>query len=399
MHKTTNRRVVIALRLSTKSGQRTLQGIFRYLTENKIHWDIRIKRDSDEFGLENVARYPQWGIDGIIFGMCAPDDRLNASIAEISSQNIPIVAVDVRDQPVLDNRRHKLSFINTDASSVGSEAALFFLHRGGYKSFGYVPDSRGRSWSTLRGDAFVSALRKRGFECSIYQHPPLAKENTKHFKEWIDSFRKPAAILVACDDQALTVIEMCLAAKLTVPRDVSILGVDDDELIDDTCDPTLSSVHPNHERQGFLAAARLNDLMAGKNNVPRHTNVPIQTICARSSTRNESSAGILVQNALAYIAQNFQYGIDPTVVAQHFKVSRRLLDLRFMEIEGSSVNAAIRDQQLTAVRKKLSCTKDSIETIANLCGFSNTNYLKTLFKKTFGMTMREWRKQNATSQT
>lgn len=399
MHPKKSMRVVIALRLSTKSGQRTLQGIFRYLTENKIHGDIRLKRDSDEFGLENVARYPKWGIDGIIFGMCAPDNRLDPSIAEIASQAMPIVAVDVHDQPALDKRRHKLSFINTDANSVGNEAARFFLHRGGYKSFGYVPDFRGRSWSTLRGDAFVSALRKKGFDCSIYQHPPLAKENTKHFTEWISSFRMPAAIFVACDDQALTVIEMCSAAKLVIPRDVSILGVDDDELVDDTCDPTLSSVHPNHERQGFLAAARLNDLMLGKNNVPRHTTVPIQTICARSSTRNESPAGILVQNALAYIAQNFQNGIDPMVVAQHFKVSRRLLDLRFMEIEGTSVNAAIRDQQLTAVRKKLSNTNDSIEAVATLCGFSNANYLKTLFKKTFGMTMREWRKQSATSQT
>ena len=41
------KRVVIALRLSTQAGQRTLQGIYRYLTENRIHWDVRIKRDSD----------------------------------------------------------------------------------------------------------------------------------------------------------------------------------------------------------------------------------------------------------------------------------------------------------------------------------------------------------------
>lgn len=393
-----SKRVVIALRLSTPAGQRTLQGIFRYLAENGIHWDVRIKRDSDEFGLENVTRYPKWGIDGIIFGMCASDNRLGDSIARIASQPMPIVAVDIRDQPALDGRRHGMSFINTDANSVGSEAAWFFLRRGGYRSFGYVPDPRERSWSTLRGDAFGSALRKEGFDCATYQHPSLVRENTRHFKKWIRGLRKPAAIFVACDDQALTVIEMCHAVKLAVPRDVSILGVDDDELVDETCDPTLSSVHPNHERQGFLAAARLHDLMAGKETVPRHTEVPIQTICARGSTRGESPAGILVQNALAYIAQNFQHGIDPTVIAQHFKVSRRLLDLRFKEIQGSSVNAAIRDEQLAAVRKRLSATNDPIETIASLCGFRNANYLKTLFKKTFGTTMREWRRRNAPPQ-
>lgn len=394
MYRERSCRVVIALRLSTKAGQRTLQGIYRYLAENRIHWDIRIKRDSDEFEFENVVRYPKWGIDGIIFGMCAPDSRLDASIAEIASQPSPIVAVDVRDQPALDKRRRKLSFINTDANSVGKEAARFFLRHGGYKSFGYVPDSRGRSWSTLRGDAFVSALRKEGFECPCYQHPPLTRENSRHFKNWIGDFKKPMALLVACDDQALTIIEMCRAINLAIPREVSILGVDDDELIDDSCEPTLSSVHPNHERQGFLAAARLNDLMSGKGNVPRYTKVPILNICARGSTRNESPAGVLVQNALAYISQNFRYGIDPVAVAQHFKVSRRLLDLRFMEVAGASVNTAIREQQLSAVRDKLLHTKDPIETVAKLCGFTNTNYLKMLFKKEFGVTMREYRRCN-----
>lgn len=391
MNRRRSKRVVIALRLSTKAGQRTLRGIRDYLAENRIHWDIRIKRDSDEFGLENVARYQRWGIDGIIFGMCAPDKRLDASIAEIASQPTPIVAVDVRDQSALERRRQKTSFINTDTNSVGMEAARFFLRHGGYRSFGFVPDFRGRSWSTLRGNAFIDELRREGYACARYVHPPLDHENSAHFQDWIRSLGRPIALFVACDDQALTVIEMCREIRLSIPRDVSILGVDDDEVIDDFCDPSLSSVHPNHERQGFLAAARLNDLMLGRNDVPRHTEVPILSICARSSTRSESPAGVLVQNAHAYIAQNFHLGIDPTVVAQHFKVSRRLLDLRFMEISGMSVNAAIREQQLSAVCGKLSRTKDTIDTIASLCGFSNTNYLKTLFKRKFGMTMREYR--------
>ena len=199
------KRVVIALRLSTQAGQRTLQGIYRYLTENRIHWDVRIKRDSDEFGLANVARYPNWGIDGIIFGMCAPDDRLDASIAEIARQDVPIVAVDVRGQAPLDNRRSGIAFVNTDATSVGTEAADFFIRQGGYRTFGYVPDFRGRIWGKLRGDAFVSELKSKGLDCACYAHPPLDRDNAKDFKKWIRGLRRPVALFVACDDQALTV--------------------------------------------------------------------------------------------------------------------------------------------------------------------------------------------------
>jgi LacI family transcriptional regulator len=388
------KRVVIALRLSTQAGQRTLQGIYRYLTENRIHWDVRIKRDSDEFGLANVARYPKWGIDGIIFGMCAPDDRLDTSIAEIAGQKAPIVAVDVRNERPLDERRKNIAFVNTDAVSVGKEAADFFMRHGGYQSFGYVPDFRGRIWGKLRGDAFVAELKSKGFECSCYVHPPLDKDNSEDFRRWLRLLRKPAALFVACDDQALTVVEACRNAKLRIPRDISVLGVDDDEIIDESCDPTLSSVRPNHERQGFIAAMRLRDMMAGETDVPRHTEIPIQNISARSSTRNESPAGVLVQGALAYIAKNFQYGLDPSAVAHHFKVSRRLLDLRFREITGTSVNAAIREQQLSDVCNRLKHSKIPIEKIAGLCGFANSSYLKTLFKSRFGMTMREWRTQH-----
>lgn len=386
-----SKRIVVALRLSTQAGQRTLQGLYRYLAETRTRWDIRIKRDSDEFGLENVARYRNWGIDGIVFGMCAPDSRLDASIAEIASQPMPIVAVDVRDQPALDRRSSGIAFINTDTESVGVEAAGFFLRQSGYRSFGYVPDFRGRAWSKLRGDAFAAELARQGFDCAHYAHPPLDRDNFEDFRAWVTALRKPAALFVACDDQALTILENCRVLGLRIPHDVSILGVDDDELIDESCAPTLSSVHPNHERQGYLAAARLNDLLAGKADVPRHTAIPILSISARNSTRSESSAGVLVQGALAYIARNARHGIDPAAVAHQLKVSRRLLDLRFREVTGASVGAAIRERQLADVRDRLAHTNDPIDKVTEACGFANANYLKDLFKRRYGVTMRDWR--------
>jgi len=62
-----------------------------------------------------------------------------------------------------------------------------------------------------------------------------------------------------------------------------------------------------------------------------------------------------------------------------------------------SVGSAIRDRQLASVRERLRRTNDPIDRVAEQCGFSNANYLKTLFKRSFGMTMREWRKKWATS--
>jgi len=390
-----HKRVAIALRLSTQAGQRTLQGIYRYLTENRIRWDVRIRCDSDEFKLEDVMALPDWNIDGIIFGIHAPSERMNASVNKIAGLKTPIVAVDVLGQyPALDKRSKDIAFVTTDRDSVGVEAAKFFLKHGMYKSFGYVPDSFGRGWSTLRREAFVSELGRADMECLCYEHPVQDKDNSKDLGRWLRSLRKPAAVLAACDVQALSVLEACRAGNLRVPRDISVLGVDDDELIDESCDPTLSSVRPNHERHGFIAAARLYEMMSGEKEVQRNTEIPILGISARESTRSESPAAILVQNALSYIARNVRYGLDPAAVAHHLKVSRSLLDIRFREIEKTSVAVAIREQQLAIVRERLSSTKDPIDRVAELCGFSNANYLKTLFKRRFGCTMREWRTQN-----
>ena len=393
-----NKRVVVALRLSTLAGRRTLQGIYRYLNENRIHWDVQIKCDSDELDIDSVMRFPDWNIDGIIFGIHAPSERMNLSVGEIARQNIPIVAVDVLGQyPALDERRDGIAFVTTNRNSVGAEAARFFLTHGIYRSFGYVPDCFERGWSTLRREAFVAELERAGLACSSYEHPVRDKDNPRGLRQWLRSLKKPAAVLAACDVQALPVLEACMEENLRIPRDVSVLGVDDDELIDESCDPTLSSVRPNHERHGFIAASRLCRMMAGNTNVPRNTEIAILGITERESTSSESPAEILVQNAMSYIERNVRYGLDPAAVAHHLKVSRSLLDMRFREIRNASVNATIRDLQLANVKERLRRTNDPIDRVAELCGFSNANYLKTLFKRSFGMTMREYRNRNAHS--
>ena len=391
MAKTDTQRVVVALRLSTQAGQRTLKGIFRFLTVRKIHWDIRLKRDSDEFGLVNVSRYPQWGIDGVIYGLGAHDEHLAPSIAAVAGQKAPIVAVDTVGEPNLKVRRNGVAFVNSDADSIGASAAEFLIGQGAYRSYGYVPDFRGRPWSVLRGEAFKKALAKRNIDCSFYTQPPLSHDDFTQLGDWLEGLEKPAALFVAFDDRALTVVEVCRQRGFKVPQDIAVLGVDDDEVVDEICTPSLSSIHPDHERQGFIAAERLYALMRGDKGVPRQTYVPILKVSARDTTRNLSGAGALVQRALAYIHDNACLGIGPDDVALHARVSRRLLDMRFKEITGSTLNAAIRDRQLEEVRRRLKRTPDRIDAIALDCGFRSPTYLKELFRRRFGTTMRDYR--------
>ena len=76
---------------------------------------------------------------------------------------------------------------------------------------------------------------------------------------------------------------------------------------------------------------------------------------------------------------------------KHIKCSRRLADLRFRELQGMSILDAITERRLDEVKRLLTGTRDKMDAIASSCGYRNPTYLKNLFKKRFGMSMRDFR--------
>lgn len=105
-------------------------------------------------------------------------------------------------------------------------------------------------------------------------------------------------------------------------------------------------------------------------------------------------AAHLVQTALEFIAQNAVKGITSDDVAKRVGCSRRLLELRFAEFHSESVHAALVRTRLAAVRRELTLTDRKLIHIARECGFKNAAVLKNLFRKTYGMSMRDYRKSH-----
>ena len=102
----------------------------------------------------------------------------------------------------------------------------------------------------------------------------------------------------------------------------------------------------------------------------------------------------MVLRAEEFIRDHSDGGIRVDDVAKHLNISRRLLDLRFRAITGKTVLEAIQNEQLSRVRDLLRTTALSITEISYRYNFRSENHLKRLFKKSFGMTMRDYRRQN-----
>lgn len=71
--------------------------------------------------------------------------------------------------------------------------------------------------------------------------------------------------------------------------------------------------------------------------------------------------------------------------------SLRLLQTNFKAVTGRTVLEAIQEARLRRACQLLAETNVPIGEIAGLCGFKGTSHLKSLFRRRFGRTMRDWR--------
>ena len=64
------------------------------------------------------------------------------------------------------------------------------------------------------------------------------------------------------DNYAVWVLERAASVGVNVPKDLAVLGVDNDELLCDMAEPPLSSIAVDHERLGELAGEAMGRLLA-----------------------------------------------------------------------------------------------------------------------------------------
>ena len=200
--------------------------------------------------------------------------------------------------------------------------------------------------------------------------------------------------MAATDYIAMQVLEACRAAKISIPEQIAIVGVDNDELLCNATRPTLSSIQPDHEGLGYFGAQILDCMMSGRKlqkNIPSH--VKCLKVIMRDSTRIVPPAGYMVREALAFIRANAARGISVNDIVNHIGVSRRLLYLRFKQMTGKAIHETILETRLENVKRKLTQTTEPLSQIAAECGIGSANRLSHLFHERFGIYPSRLRQQ------
>lgn len=389
----------MSLPFAYRDGVDKYNGIMRYLRETGTDWELRVIRDS--LDTERFRSEVDGSVAGVICGAVAPFDGVSRGTALLEecldhchARGTPLVALDWPLEAVRLRRERRASFLSTDSETVGRLAARTLLANGQYSSFGYVGLFASCAWSRDRGTFFAREVRGNG-PCAVRVFGGDPLEDAEGLAEWLAALPKPAGVFAANDCAAALVLRVCARRGIRVPDDMSVLGVDDDPVLCVHTRPTLTSIHPDFERMGYLAAGELARLLRRRGLGRRLVVTGQATVTARMSTAPCSPAGRLVRRVDELIAARACEGLDSGALADELKISRRLLDLRYRQYTGGSVRKAIMRARVERACELLSGTGHSIGAISKMCGYRTASYLGRVFLEQRGMTMEEFRSRTA----
>ena len=182
-------------------------------------------------------------------------------------------------------------------------------------------------------------------------------------------------------------------AKIPVPAELAVLGVDDDEVLCTTSSPSLSSIPTFDRSLGYAAGRALNELLLGraKGRIIRTRHTKVVT---RHSTDTEVLSDIFVAKALDWARKHLNEKLTADNLAAHARCSKPYLQERTELVLGITLAAAIRRLRLTAAKELLTTTDLPISEISTRCGFPCVSHFAVLMKEACGLTPLAYRKRN-----
>lgn len=308
-----------------------------------------------------------------------------------SYDGIPAVFCDA-DESAVGGSAYRLAHDSDDTART-AVAELVSLNS---ESLGFVSYHTPRDWSDARRRvvekvaeeegvpffAFDSAAACEGADISVF---------LGRLADFLRSLPRPAGVLAANDEMAAHVLSAAEAAGISVPDDLAVMGIDDDELICENTHPTLSSVAPDFERSGRLAADLLARCIADRGKSPATMLYGASPLVRRRSTRVDAARDPRIVRALELIRRDSCSGATVKDVIAAMGMKPRSAEARFKEVCGHSIKDEIMAVRLARAKRLLSDTDLPISIVCERCGYTDERSLRYLFSKATGLSPADWR--------
>lgn len=390
MGTTGNKQHVLALLgRREKSDRNHINGIVRF-AEAHEEWDLRIlNTDSDDLRRECRDALVGWRVDGMIFS--SPKACRIALDAIGSGKRPRLVEIDFPSEGITPDIR-----VCADNRLYARLAAELFLKRGirHLAYFGQIT-KREASHSICRRDAFLTEANKAGAVYSQFEsigHCGDWAAWSARLTKWIQSLPKPCGVFMFADEPAFDFYAACRHANVSIPDQVSVIGVDNDLDICETITPTLTSINPDFEEAGYIAATSLHSALGEPRRSPvRLIHYGCTGIVERSSTCDLSGFGRIVSKAQEIIRTTTCRGLTVAELSRMTNVSPRMLEISFKKVLMRSPGAEIRRTRIDLAMKLLKTTDSPIGVVAEQSGYRTLTSAQIAFKNETGLSMRAWR--------
>ncbi|MEM6689179.1 MAG: DNA-binding transcriptional regulator [Planctomycetota bacterium] len=375
------RSVALLIETSSGYGRGLIEGVIEFMKE-RGNWSVIL-----EPGHSDAP--PSWlsssNCDGIIARI--ETDEYGKRLRELS---VPVVD--------LSAARHVrgIPWADTEDKAISKLAVEHFRDRG-FRKLAYCGDA-GFEWSIRRGHHFRQIAKSD--ECEAFEFHSKSRldldfnqsEEQQRLVNWLACLPRPIAVMACHDFKAQQVVDACRQLGIAIPTEIAILGVDNDRLLCELCEPTLSSIIPDTKGTGYAAAQLLDRMMDGENIA---TAQPILTqplgVELRESTDTLAIEDKDVAIALHYIRRHATENIRVSDVLRKVSISRRTLEHRFQKVIGLTPHGEIHRVRMNRVRELLSDTNLAINEVAQQTGFEYEAYMAATFKRETGMTPTEYR--------
>lgn len=373
--------------------RQVIEGIGHYLQTSKVDWDIYLEEDFLT-RLENIS---DWAGDGIIADF--DDIDIKNALAHV---NVPVIGVggsyqDIKDYP-------SGPYVATDNLAV-VDAAYSHLKQKGLEQFAFygLPQDDKHAWSEERLKAIKSLTKQDGYSCHTYRgyntSPDTWHYSMNRLADWIQNLPKPIGIIAVSDSRARHLLQACDHLGVAVPDQISIVGIDNDDIARFLSRISLSSVTQGCFEMGYKAAKFLHrklDGLEAKNNIVK---VPPSGVAERQSSDYKALKDPHVIQAMQFIRQNACRGIKVDQVTDYVGISRSNLETRFVAERGHSIHTELHNEKLNRACKMLKETQVPTKEVATICGYPSLQYMYAIFKKHYELTPTQFRDNHLKQKT
>ena len=377
------------------------------LIERHWHYGRRLCEGIAAFSRESGAlslEFIDWGSSNVTNTL----GKFDGFIARIWNREMA-ARLKESGRPVIDvySGESDEDFVLVDQNSqlIGQLAAQHFIdhHFTRFAFCGYAF----QRYSTLRREAFAQKLALNALQCDIFEDKSFSAEmfgrriidkgtydagiRSKDLERWLKKLEKPVAVFCAHDLVALDLVKICKELNISVPGEIAILGVDNDPLLCDFSNPTISSIDPNPFEIGYQAAKKLSRWIDRPSYKPKDVKPAPIGLTERNSTQVFPFPEPWLSDALVYIRRNISRNINASEVISMLKLSHTTVEKTFRKRLGTSIRQEIANARIEEAKRLLEETSAPLSNVATLSGFSSKSYFTAAFNQATGKTPLKWR--------